>query len=164
MKALLTILLSLSTLLISAQEIKTGDAEMDAQLLTYNDVAKADKSGFMSDMQNTFGITQKNLDYMFSINMLPGEIYFALELSVAVGKPIEAVVDFYEANRDKGWGYIAQEMGIKPGSPEFHALKGKVKTKNENASKAKPANANSNAGGNSSQKNKSTKTTGNSKK
>ncbi|MBK6525331.1 MAG: hypothetical protein IPG07_07100 [Crocinitomicaceae bacterium] len=49
---------------------------------------------------------------MLSINMEPAEIYFALEISVA-NKPIETVIDTYEANRDKGWGFIAQELGIK---------------------------------------------------
>ena len=29
-----------------------------------------------------------------------------------------------ERNRGQGWGVIAQRMGIKPGSAEFHALKG----------------------------------------
>jgi hypothetical protein len=32
----------------------------------------------------------------------------------------------YEQNRGQGWGVIAQRMGIKPGSPAFHALKGNV--------------------------------------
>jgi hypothetical protein len=33
------------------------------------------------------------------------------------------VVDVYKKNRGKGWGVIAKSLGIKPGSPEFHALK-----------------------------------------
>jgi hypothetical protein len=29
----------------------------------------------------------------------------------------------YKQSKGKGWGVIAKELGIKPGSPEFHALK-----------------------------------------
>ena len=35
----------------------------------------------------------------------------------------EAIVETYQTNRTKGWGVIAKELGIKPGSAEFHALK-----------------------------------------
>jgi hypothetical protein len=32
-------------------------------------------------------------------------------------------VDTYKRNKGKGWGVIAQRLGIKPGSAEFHRLK-----------------------------------------
>jgi hypothetical protein len=32
-------------------------------------------------------------------------------------------VPTYQASKGKGWGVIAKELGIKPGSPAFHALK-----------------------------------------
>jgi hypothetical protein len=35
----------------------------------------------------------------------------------------ERVLAVYKPNRKKGWGAIAKELGIKPGSAEFHALK-----------------------------------------
>lgn len=35
----------------------------------------------------------------------------------------EVVLQRYQRNRGKGWGNLALELGIKPGSPEFHALK-----------------------------------------
>jgi hypothetical protein len=38
-------------------------------------------------------------------------------------KPPDTVLHTYQTSRDKGWGAIAKELGIKPGSPEFHALK-----------------------------------------
>jgi hypothetical protein len=36
-------------------------------------------------------------------------------------KPMNTVVDVYEKNQ--GWGNIAKELGIKPGSQEFHRMK-----------------------------------------
>ena len=39
------------------------------------------------------------------------------------GLHFDQVFKIYNANKGKGWGVIAKELGIKPGSPEFHALK-----------------------------------------
>ena len=61
--------------------------------------------------------------------MEPAEIYFALELSKLSSRSIDQVVEIYEVNKDKGWGFIAKELGIKPGSPEFHSLKEQTKNK-----------------------------------
>ena len=40
-----------------------------------------------------------------------------------IGRPCRYVVDMYEADRGQGWGVVAQRLGIKPGSAEFHRLK-----------------------------------------
>jgi hypothetical protein len=144
MKKIFVLLLSTLSLGLSAQiDFKTGDVELDADLNSINVNAKTDLTAFKADLTASFGVSTKNVDYMLSINMEPAEIYFALEISVAVNKPIETVVDTYEANRDKGWGFIAQELGIKPGSPEFHALKGKSKTKKEKTAKTNNGNGQS---------------------
>jgi len=39
------------------------------------------------------------------------------------------VANQYKAHRGKGWGMIAKEIGIKPGSEEFMALKNKFSNK-----------------------------------
>jgi hypothetical protein len=38
-------------------------------------------------------------------------------------QPQEVVLREYQANKGKGWGVIAKNLGIKPGSREFHELK-----------------------------------------
>lgn len=53
----------------------------------------------------------------------PGDVYYACALAAVLGRPCRYVVDEYEANRGQGWGVVAQRLGIKPGSPEFHRLK-----------------------------------------
>ena len=53
----------------------------------------------------------------------------AAQLSLSIGKPFNEVVKTYSANKSKGWGAIAKEMGIKPGSAEFHAMKKSMKDK-----------------------------------
>ena len=38
-------------------------------------------------------------------------------------KPVDVVLKEYKANKRRGWGVIAKNLGIKPGSKEFHELK-----------------------------------------
>jgi hypothetical protein len=109
----------------------TGDTDFDADLNVVNTNANADLSAFKLDITTTFGTTSTVIDNMLSINMVPGEIYLAFEIAKAVSKPIDDVIVVYKKNKGKGWGVIAQEMGIKPGSDEFHALKGKTKNKKD---------------------------------
>ena len=61
--------------------------------------------------------------------MEPAEIYLSLELSKISGQSIDQVVEIYKVDKDKGWGFIAKQLGIKPGSPEFHNLKENTKNK-----------------------------------
>lgn len=154
MRTILLISYSLLALSLSAQvKFNTGDTELDNDLAAINANAKLDISAFNADLTASFGVSSKNIEYMTSIKMEPAEMYFALELALAVNKPIETVVDTYEAHRDKGWGYIAQQLGIKPGSAEFHALKGKSKTKKESGKKSTiTTEGNGNGQGNNGQR------------
>ena len=52
----------------------------------------------------------------------------------------------YEQDRGQGWGVIAKRMGIKPGSAEFHALKGNV-GKSSGRYKSHPGKGNQAKGG-----------------
>ena len=38
-------------------------------------------------------------------------------------RPVEVVTKEYQAHKGLGWGVIAKNLGIKPGSKEFQALK-----------------------------------------
>lgn len=107
----------------------TGSAEFDADLNVINVSGESDMSGFKSDMTVSFNVSVKTLDHMLSLKMIPGEIYLSLEIARIVKRPVEDVIPVYKSHKSKGWGYIAKEMGIKPGSAEFHALKGSSKSK-----------------------------------
>jgi hypothetical protein len=67
--------------------------------------------------------------------MAPGDIYMAAEISNIIHKPIETVSETYTKNKDKGWGQIAKELGIKPGSKEFHEMKDRFKTHGKSGDK-----------------------------
>lgn len=117
---------------------KSGSLEIDTDLKSIDIEAQADFGLFKAEMGGSYNISEKKIDELHaSVKMSPAEIYLALEIGKLTNKPIEEVVNVYKANRDKGWGVIAKELGIKPGSKEFHALKGNVKGK---ASKGKGKN------------------------
>lgn len=127
--AFVLILILLANHSFSQVVFNTGSSELDADLLIINTSGQNDQSGFKSDMTLSFAVSVKTIDHMFSLNMQPGEVYISLEIARIVKRPVEDVLSVYKVHKAKGWGYIAKEMGIKPGSAEFHALKGNSKSK-----------------------------------
>ena len=65
----------------------------------------------------------KTLFERFGDSFAPGDVYMACSIASIIGRPCRYVVDYYDRDRGQGWGNIAKQMGIKPGSPEFHRLK-----------------------------------------
>ncbi len=130
MEKLLIVLCLLFSSVISNAQISTGNSEMDADLSNINLNAKLDFGAFKTNLNLTYNISEKKIDYLsISVKMEPAEIYLALELTKLSGKSIDDVVEIYKVHKEKGWGYIAKQVGIKPGSPEFHKLKENVKNK-----------------------------------
>ena len=119
-------------------QYNSGDDELNKSLLTIDADAKLDFGAFKVDISGSYDITEKKLDYLsVEIEMSAGDIYMTVELAKITEKSVDEVVTVYTKNKDKGWGVIAKELGIKPGSPEFHALKGKAKDKGNNRPKGR---------------------------
>lgn len=128
---ILLIALSMAPLSMAQLSFNTGDATLEAELNLLNDDAKKDLSTFKSNMATTLDVTKEKIQSLLDKAMEPAEIILSGRIADISGNSLDDVVKSYEANKDKGWGYIAKEMGIKPGSPEFHALKGKGKSGNK---------------------------------
>jgi hypothetical protein len=131
MKNILLILISFIVYSASAQvSFNTGNVQLDTDLNTINASASANFGSFKGDLIVSYNVSEKKIDYMkVSLNMAPGEIYFALEIAKLSKTPIDEVITIYKNNKSKGWGYIAKEAGIKPGSSEFHQLKNNANSK-----------------------------------
>jgi len=138
MEKLLIVLCLLFSSVISNAQISTGNSEMDADLSKINVNAKLDFGAFKTNLNLTYNISEKKIDYLsITVKMEPAEIYLALELTKLSGKSIDDVVEIYKVHKEKGWGYIAKQIGITPGSPEFHKLKENVKIKGSTKGKGK---------------------------
>jgi hypothetical protein len=126
----------------------TGDADMDSHLAEINESASSDYEAFKDELSENSEITDEEIDrYITEENMEPAEVYYASVLSSASGRPVSEVVEMYKEK--KGWGAVAKELGIKPGSEEFHELKantmkkgGEDKEKKNNIDKNKKKSKN----------------------
>jgi len=121
MKKLLII--SVSALLFLIVTVYSAFADLDGFLFELNYRARADMPRYRSALSEQFNIPTHKAEQLLQSVVEPGDAFMCLQLSVMTGLYYERVVGTYKANRGKGWGVIAKELGIKPGSPAFHALK-----------------------------------------
>ena len=96
---------------------------LDAFLDSLNVQAKADMNGFAAKVSAQFGAPLTQVQTVISTVKQPADAFMVFQLGQMARRPPETVMHTYMANRGKGWGVIAKDLGIKPGSPEFHALK-----------------------------------------
>ena len=140
---LLAVLLATGSMAASAQVIsyspRTGDISIDTQLGYFNDYGRRDRSYFVDDLVNNFGAPRYLVNELLDNRRWnPGDVYYACALAYQAGRPCSDAVRTYDENRGKGWGVVAMQMGIKPGSAEFHALKGQL-GKSKGRFSARPA-------------------------
>ncbi len=98
-------------------------AELNAFLQSLNVQARSDMGKYSVQLSAQFGVPQAQVTAIIGKVDSPADAFMCLQLGQMSRKSPETVVQVYQGNKGKGWGAIAKEMGIKPGSPEFHALK-----------------------------------------
>jgi len=114
-----------------------GDPVLEANLNSIGASAKVDLPGFTAEVSLQWGIPAAQVQSALSQGLAAAEVYLAAGLASISGKPLAFVVDTYKKNRSKGWGALAKDLGIKPGSREFKALKDKVQGSADKAKKKK---------------------------
>ncbi|MBE0437082.1 MAG: hypothetical protein IBX56_14920 [Methylomicrobium sp.] len=115
------LLVSVIFLLVSSASVVAA-AEFD-WMPKFNIQAQADPSGFRARIATRFNIGDVQITTVLSNFPNPADAYVALRLGEMSGKPIGYVIEQYKEGMGRGWGALAKRLGIKPGSPEFHALK-----------------------------------------
>ncbi len=88
-----------------------------------NAKAKADLSGFQAQLAARFRIGNTEISAVINKVAQPADAYMVLKLGEMAKQPTDRVMTQYQTNKGQGWGALAKSLGIKPGSPEFHALK-----------------------------------------
>ncbi len=161
MKKTIFLALMLVSGIALGQNYNSGDVELDASLKIVNTDANKDMTFFKANLAKTFNVTVPKVETCFKAGMNAGDAYMAFEISNLTRKPIEDVITVYKTSKSKGWGVMAKELGIKPGSAEFHALKGKAKDKSKGNSKG---NGTGGGSGKGNGKGNSGKSNGNGKK
>lgn len=103
---------------------RTGDVWVDTWLDDVNRYGRAYRDPFVDELVRYHGAPRDLvLELLGRPGWSPGDVYYACRLAAVVGRPCRFVADEYERERGEGWGALAQRLGVKPGSAEFHRLK-----------------------------------------
>ena len=103
---------------------RSGDVWVDTWLGDMNRYGTRYRDPFVDEMVR-YHCAPRDLvtDLLGRRRWAPGDVFMACNIAAIIGRPCRYVVEAYERDRGHGWGNIAKQMGIKPGSPEFHRLK-----------------------------------------
>lgn len=91
----------------------------------FNQTANQDIDAFKKRLADRFNKKQNQINEILKQGRTASDTYMAFKLSEMSGQSVSNVANTYDKNKSKGWGVLAKELGIKPGSKEFHALKKK---------------------------------------
>ena len=103
---------------------RSGDIWIDTTLGDMNRYGQRYRDPFVDELVRYHGAPRDLVvELLGPRRWAPGDVYMACSIASIIGRPCRYVVDYYDRDRGQGWGNIAKQMGIKPGSPEFHRLK-----------------------------------------
>ena len=85
--------------------------------------AQADPSGFVARLSTRFHIGDAEVRAVINNVGNQADAYMVMRLAEMSHHPVAYVSERYQESRHRGWGVLAKQLGIKPGSREFHALK-----------------------------------------
>ena len=98
-------------------------ADLESFLRSVDAKAKSDVRNFNAMLSQQFGVPVPNVEAIMKSVPRPADAFMVLHVSQQTGVQPDRVLKTYHEHKGKGWGVVAQRMGIRPGSPEFHALK-----------------------------------------
>ena len=108
----------------SVQQSRTGDRRLNTLLGKIDARAEAEPDVFFQQLSQRHDIPEQEIRQAKERNGLGyGDIYMATALSRISKKPVGTVAEDFRKNPGRGWGVMAMNLGIKPGSPEFKQMK-----------------------------------------
>lgn len=110
-------------LLLLGSLAMAGDLDFGDVLARVNLSAEADFGAFKARLSTDFGKSSTQIEVLVSSMPTPADAYMCLKVAEISHQPLDTVTTTFNTHRNQGWGAIAKELGIKPGSSEFHALK-----------------------------------------
>lgn len=122
MKAAFTVVVTFTFFCFLAVSVAQG-GELDDFVRSLSITAEADSGGFRADLMARFRISGTEVDVLLRTVDRPADAYMCLRIAQIAHLSTDVVLREYQANKEKGWGVIAKNLGIKPGSKEFHELK-----------------------------------------
>lgn len=103
---------------------RSGDIWVDQRLGDINQYGTRYREPFIDEMTRYYAAPRDLVsDLLVRQRWAPGDVYYACSIAQQIGRPCRYVVDEWNRDHRQGWGAMAQRMGIKPGSAQFHRLK-----------------------------------------
>ncbi len=103
---------------------RSGDVWVDQRLGDINQYGTRYREPFIDEMTRNYAAPRDFVtDLLVRQRWAPGDVYYACSIAQVIGRPCRYVVDEWNSDHRQGWGALAQRMGIKPGSAQFHRLK-----------------------------------------
>lgn len=96
---------------------------LDDFLSRVNVEARRNLDGFVAKVSAQFEIPEAQVRVVLGAVSDPADAFMVFQIGQFCHRTSDDVLPVYRAQKGKGWGVIAKQLGIKPGSPEFHALK-----------------------------------------
>ena len=115
------LMLSLAASLMGTSLV--AHADLNGFLKNVNNRALSDIKNFNDMLSRQFGIPVPDVEAIVRSVPNPADAFMILQLGEMAHVAPAVVLQKYQRSKGKGWGNLAKELGIKPGSPEFHALK-----------------------------------------
>ena len=116
------IIIAVTALILLCSPVFAGGG-LDGFLHDLNIQARADMNGFAMKVSTQFGVPLPRVQAVITTVDTPADAFMCFQLGEMSRKPYDTVTQVYQTHKGEGWGVIAKRLGIKPGSPEFHALK-----------------------------------------
>lgn len=103
---------------------RSGDGWVDVWLGDINRYGARYREPFVDEMVRYYGAPRELVGELLDRrHWTPGDVYYACAIAQVLGRPCRYVVDEWDRDHAEGWGAVAQRLGIKPGSGDFHKLK-----------------------------------------
>lgn len=103
---------------------RSGDAWVDNWLSDINRYGARYREPFIDEMVRYYGAPRDLVaDLLGPRRWAPGDVYYACAMAQVLGRPCRYVVDEWNRDHTQGWGAVAERLGVKPGSAEFHRIK-----------------------------------------
>jgi hypothetical protein len=117
----IVLMLSLTASLAGMSPV--AHADLNSFLMSVNNQALSDIRNFNDRLSRQFGIPVPDVDMIVRSVPNPADAFMVLQLGQMAHMEPQLVLRQYQRSQGQGWGRLAQDLGIRPGSPEFHALK-----------------------------------------
>ncbi|MDD3343331.1 MAG: hypothetical protein PHR87_07140 [Sulfurospirillaceae bacterium] len=111
---------TVAVLFLSPLSVQSADFDWAGDL---NVRSSTNPTQYVSQLATRFSMADSKVNAMIKLVDKPADAYMVLRLAEMSSRSPDYVIKEYQSKKHKGWGNLAQSLGIKPGSADFKALK-----------------------------------------